>query len=160
DALKKMKMAVHEKEVSLKSSHQLVKKYEGQLREITSKKEYDALQHEIDGAKKTIAELEDQILTGMMEVDEKTAGLPKFAEAVAAAKKEAAEFEATAAQREANLRTMLQETETKYQQVEAEVPPEIKVQYQRIVKAKDHDALAAVAHRACTACSTSITIQN
>jgi len=160
DALKKLKMSVHEKEVTLKTHHQLVKKYEGQLREITSKKEFDALQHEIETTKKAIAEVEDQILTGMMEIDEQTAALPKFAGGLATARKELTDFEATAQERETNLRTMLQDTEAKHREAEAQVPAEILPAYQRIIKAKEHDALAPVRDRACSSCSTSLTVQN
>src|SRR5215471_14310217 len=47
ETVKKLKIAIHEHEVSIKAEQQLIKKYENQLGDITSKKEYDALRHEI-----------------------------------------------------------------------------------------------------------------
>src|SRR5262245_66460591 len=46
EALKKLKVANHEREVSLKTTNALVAKHERQLNEATSKKEYDALKAE------------------------------------------------------------------------------------------------------------------
>src|SRR5215831_8293978 len=47
DELKHLKVHTHEKEVSLKSATEQIKKYEKQLNDIMSKKEYDALKHEL-----------------------------------------------------------------------------------------------------------------
>src|SRR6516165_2303157 len=49
EAIKKLKVAVHDHDVSVKGCQQQIKKYEQQLNEITSKKEYDALRAEIEG---------------------------------------------------------------------------------------------------------------
>src|SRR5689334_20522616 len=52
EGLKRLKVTMHEKEVSLRTALQQVTKYEKQQNEAGSKKEYDAFQHEIDGIKK------------------------------------------------------------------------------------------------------------
>ncbi len=44
EAIKKLKVAVHEKEVTLKTTHGQIAKHQKQLNEAASKKEYDALQ--------------------------------------------------------------------------------------------------------------------
>src|SRR2546423_301568 len=51
DALKKTKVSILDKEATLKSAHQQIAKYTKQLDEAADKKQYDALQHEIGGAK-------------------------------------------------------------------------------------------------------------
>ena len=81
--LKKLKVAIHEKEGSLKSMHQTIAKHEKQLNEAGSKKEYDALQTEIATERQKCAALEDEILTGLGEVDEKTAQIPQLEKALA-----------------------------------------------------------------------------
>ena len=53
--------ATHEKEVSLKTTHGQIAKYQKQLSESASKKEYDALQIEIAAAAARTRELEDEI---------------------------------------------------------------------------------------------------
>src|SRR5437667_12663744 len=47
EAIKKLKVTVHEKEVTLKTTHGQIAKHQKQLNEAASKKEYDALQSEI-----------------------------------------------------------------------------------------------------------------
>src|SRR5438477_9717547 len=65
DQLKKLKVAVHEKEVTLRTTHQQIAKHTKQLNEAAGKKEYDALQAEIAADKKKAQELEDAILEAM-----------------------------------------------------------------------------------------------
>src|SRR5690554_3749942 len=47
EQLKRLKVRLHEQEVTLKSTHQMIAKWEKQLDTIANKKEYDALQAEI-----------------------------------------------------------------------------------------------------------------
>src|SRR5438132_1692159 len=47
EAIKRLKVTTHEKEVSLKTTNQLIAKHEKQLNEAATKKEYDALKSEI-----------------------------------------------------------------------------------------------------------------
>src|SRR5947209_7257933 len=78
DAIKKLKVAIHDKESQIKTERQRITKYEKQLEEITSKKEYDALKHEIAGVYEAISQLEDEILAAMEETDKQTAALPEI----------------------------------------------------------------------------------
>src|SRR5262249_4003550 len=63
DAIKKLKVTAQKMEGELKDRHAQIGKYERQLNEVTSKKEYDALQHEIAAARADCGRLEDEILT-------------------------------------------------------------------------------------------------
>ena len=72
DKLKHLKVSQHEKETTLKATHQQIAKYEKQLDTAASKKEYDALQTEIAHAKEKCASLEDEILATMGEIDDRT----------------------------------------------------------------------------------------
>ena len=56
EAIKKLKVTIHEKEVETKAKQQLIYKHEGQLNAAGSKKEYDALKTEIAAEKKARAE--------------------------------------------------------------------------------------------------------
>jgi len=99
DELHRLKLAVREKEGSLKQQQQQVKKFEQQRNEITSNKEYVAIQHEIADAKKKCGDLEDQILEAMLAVDEKAASVPGLDQALATAKEELTAYEAAARER-------------------------------------------------------------
>jgi len=159
DALKKQKVGIHEREVSVKAEHQLIKKYEQQLNDISSKKEYDALKHEIAGVQEKIRALEDETLTAMMEQDQIAGRVPALEEAVKKAKAEFAEFERDYGTR---LKTWVQERDDAMKLIaaeEAKLPTEVRPQYDRLVKAMGAEALAPVEGRICMACYTELTAQ-
>src|SRR5205807_1925742 len=54
DEIKKLKVTMHDKEVSLKTKNQNIVKHEKQLNQATSKKEYDALKSEIEHDRKDV----------------------------------------------------------------------------------------------------------
>ncbi len=70
EALKKLKVTIHEKEVTLKTTHDQIAKHQKQLNEAGAKKEYDALQIEIAAARAKCTELEEESLTAMGESEE------------------------------------------------------------------------------------------
>jgi predicted nucleic acid-binding Zn-ribbon protein len=159
EAIKRLKISGHAKEVSLKEAQQQIAKHEKQLNEAGSKKEYDALKAEIAAEKQKCQQLEDEILNGMMEMEERAAQVPEIEKTVAQAKKESAEHEQNARVREANLAELMAQTQKQLQEVEASLPDDVRPQYQRLVAARGEDALAAVQGRTCKACYTEITAQ-
>ena len=159
DAIKHLKVEIHSKEVALKSAHGQIAKFQKQLNDVGSKKEYDALQHEIRDAKGTCERLEEEILTGMAESEEKTAVLPELEKGVKQAKEEHARFEAGVQERLTALRTQLAEAQKQLQEQESSIPANIRPHYERVVAGMGHDALAGVKGRTCTNCYTEITAQ-
>lgn len=159
DSIKKLKVGIHEKEVSLKTAHNQIAKYQKQLSEAAAKKEYDALQNEIAVAKAHTQQLEDEILAALTESEERTAKIPELEKGVRQAKEEAAAFEKGAEERKAGLTAHLTETQAKLKEVEATVPADIRTQYNRIVNAMGADGFAVVRDRNCTSCHTALTAQ-
>jgi predicted nucleic acid-binding Zn-ribbon protein len=160
DAIKKLKVGVHEKEVSLKALHTQLTKYQKQLAEAASKpKEYEALQHEIAHAKAEASRIEDEALAEMGESEERTAKLPESEKAVRLAKEEAAAYEKGASERQAGLAAQLAEATAKLHEVEATVPSDVRGLYNRVVAAMGADAFGMVEGRSCTACYTEMTAQ-
>ena len=78
EAIKKLKVAMHDKEGTVKSTNAQVRKHEEQLGGVSSKKEYDALTTEIKNERATVQQLEEQILAALAEIDERTPKLPTF----------------------------------------------------------------------------------
>ena len=100
DALSHLKVNVRQNEGSLKQMHQQIKKWEDQSRTISSKKEYDALNHEIAEARKKCAEIEDAILEGMTQAEEQTGRIPEMEKGLKTGKEELVRFQtASKAQR-------------------------------------------------------------
>src|SRR5262249_49394491 len=73
DQLKQLKVHTHEKEVSLKATLGQLEKWDKQMQDIISKKEYEALRVESTHAREQVGKLEDDILTGMGEAEEQAA---------------------------------------------------------------------------------------
>jgi predicted nucleic acid-binding Zn-ribbon protein len=159
DAIKHLKVEIHAKEGTLKSTHGQVAKYRKQLNEAESKKEYDALQHEISQAQAECQRLEEEILSGIAESEDKTAQLPELENAVRQAKDEQAQFESIMQERLTSYQAQLAEARTQLQEREAALPANLRAQYERNVAAKGHEALSAVEGRSCAACYTEITAQ-
>jgi uncharacterized protein len=159
DALKHLKVDIHSKEGTLKATHGQIAKYQKQLNGAESKKEYDALQHEINDAKASCERLEEEILAGMAESEQKTAQLPELEKAVRQAKEEHAKFEAGIQERLTGYRTQLAETQQQLQEREAAMPANLRPQYDRVVAAQGHEAMSSVDGRSCAACRTEITAQ-
>jgi uncharacterized protein len=159
ESVKKLKVNIHEREVSVKAEQQLIKKYEQQINDIHSKKEYDALRHEIAGVQEKIRSLEDDTLTAMLELEEFQKTLPPLEEAV---KKAKAEFGVFERDQQMRLSEWARERDQATAQIAAEetkLPNDIRPQYDRIVKAMGANALAALDGRNCTACYTDVTPQ-
>ncbi|MBY0522336.1 MAG: hypothetical protein K2R98_03015 [Gemmataceae bacterium] len=159
DSLKKLKVTVSDKEKELKAKHQDSAKFEKQRNEATVKKEYDALGSELQAAKARCAELEDEILAGMTDVDERTAQLPALEKALKQAQSEVANFDQISKARQAELNTMLAAVAVELKAVEEQVPIEVRSLYEREVASRGEDALSLVQDRNCTACYTGITAQ-
>jgi predicted nucleic acid-binding Zn-ribbon protein len=160
DTIKKLKVGIHEKEVSLKTSHTQIAKYEKQLSESASKKEYDALQNEIAIARARTLQLEDEIFAAITEGEERAAKVPELEKSVRQAKDDAAAFEKGMAERNAGLSAHLSETQARLKEVEATIPAENRTEYNRIVKTMGPDGFAAVIDRNCSACNTALTVQH
>lgn len=160
EAIKKLKVSIHEKETTLKAKHQEIAKREKQRNEnVANKKEYDALGHEIATARQLCSQLEDEALAAMTEVDEKTGRLPELEKALKQAKEEVTNFDATCKKRQAELVEMLKGVQQNIQETDATLADDIRAQYQRLVAFKGEDAMSQVQGRTCVACYTEITAQ-
>ena len=160
EALKRARIKTHELEVTLKAKQQQIVKHEKQRNEATSKKEYEAFQAEIARARQDCQKLEDQILTAMVEADEQSALLPALEQTVKQARLDVTRFEEEARDRQATLSAQLAVAVQQLKDVEEQIPPMIRAQYDREVQAQGADALSSAANRTCNACGTEITAQN
>ena len=125
EAIKKLKVAIHEKEVTLKTTHGQIAKHQKQLNESGSKKEYEALQTEIAAARAKCSQLEEESLTAMGESEERTAKIPELEKAAKAAKEAFAQYEKDSGAHLASLKKQHDETLAKAKEVEATVPANV-----------------------------------
>lgn len=160
DKLKHLKVAIHEKEVSLKAKAQQIEKHLLQMNSASSKKEYDALKHEIAHDRDASKQLEDEILAAMFEVDEHIARIPELEQAVRKAKEELSQFERNHQTRLSELAAQLSQALAELKTTETSLHEDIRPAYERLIAASGEDGMSAVHGRTCTACYTEITAQN
>jgi predicted nucleic acid-binding Zn-ribbon protein len=159
DALKHIKVGVLQNEGALKQTHQQIAKFEGQIDLIQSKKENDALQHEIAHARKQCGELEDAILADMGKAEEEGARIPVLENALKAGRDELARYETTSKERVTAWSEELKRTQVQLKEVEDTLPGDIRPQYERLVAAKGEDALSLAKKNTCSACHSALTEQ-
>jgi predicted nucleic acid-binding Zn-ribbon protein len=160
ESIKKLKISLHEKEVSLKSQHQVVAKHEKQLNEASSRKEYDTLRVEIESDKKVCSKIEDAILDVMSEIETRAAQVPEYEKAVNKGKEDTARIISDIQTRRNEFTDRLNETLKSIHEVEAGLPEDVRALYDRLVAAKGDSAMASVQDRTCSACYTEITAQS
>jgi predicted nucleic acid-binding Zn-ribbon protein len=159
-ALKHLKVKAHQDDVTLKGTTDQIAKYQGQLNQIMSKKEFDALQHEITHGKEQVSKLEDQILQTLTEIDESTARLPALEKELQQARQELADFDKDSQLREGELTAELAKVKMELTETEASLPEgDLRVQYERLLRQRGDDSFASVRQKTCQACYMEVTSQ-
>lgn len=159
DSIKALKVAVHDKEVSIKANQQQAAKYLWQRNQVKEQKEYDALTHEMDNLKQMNNVLEDEALAALTEIDDKTAQIPKLEAAVAAAQAELDKWLASQESAGSEREKRLKECEAQTAELIARLSPEVRRVYDRLYAALGAECLAMVEDRSCAGCRTAVTGQ-
>lgn len=159
ETIKQLKLKLKDDEGALKTIEtQLAKLFQRSM-EVTTMKEMEATKSEIAQATAKKEALEDAILGGMTEIEERTANLPQVDETWAQAQKDFTQYQDEAQERLERLIADQKQAQANLANTEATLPPEIKSQVDRLVKAHGADAYAGVVGRVCQHCRTSITEQ-
>ncbi len=151
-------MAINRKQLDLKAGEQKVVDARVKLNGASSNKEYQALVEQIAAAEMAGSVMTDEVLESMEKLDglqllvkeaEKlhTAGMQEL-------EKTRQAIEASAA----SIRVDIERLEASLVQAEAALPPEIKVDYERVVRGKGANGLSAVDEDVCGACGQQITL--
>jgi predicted nucleic acid-binding Zn-ribbon protein len=159
DGLKHRKADVLTGEATIKSLTQNLARHEKQLDTLTDPRQIEAKEHDIANTKELIAKQEDDLLNAMSDVDERAARIPDLEAALVKAKGDFAAYEKEAAERIVRLKDELKVATAALAAEEAKIPPAIRGQYDRLVKAHGADAFAAVENQTCTHCRVGITTQ-
>jgi uncharacterized protein len=159
DAIGKMKLKIRDEEGTLKQLNTQLAKFEKQLNDAGSPKEYEAKQSEIRQAKEKITATEEAILFGMEELERATAALPSVDRRWADAQAEFEQFKVDAIERLTRMQDDQKANQELLTSLEATLPTAVKPQYDRLVKSYGADSLAGVDGRSCQQCRNAITEQ-
>jgi predicted nucleic acid-binding Zn-ribbon protein len=159
DAVSAAKQAVADNQAHRKTldkdlltAQQRLSKYKEQLMEVKTNTEYHAMQHQIEAATGEVGKVEEQILVGMLALDELTAAL-KAAEAQlktqdGALAKERAAIAAEAAAKQQSLT----ESEAERQTILPSLSRGSLDLFERVLKARQGIAVAVAANGHCSIC--------
>ena len=157
--IKSMKVAINDREVSLKANSEQIKKYKRDLDGISSKKEFDALNIEIAALEKRNSDLEDEGLTLMSQVEEAVEMIPELENTIATAKADYSKVEAEHLAQLPAWQARLTEAKQLLGEKKKLIPEEWIKPFERLLQNEGADALAVLSGRSCSACYTDITAQ-
>lgn len=159
EAIKKLKLKLKDDEGALKTVEAHLGKLYTRSMEVTTMKEMDATKHETETANGKKSMLEDAVLSGMSEIEERTNDLPNVEKRWAEAQQEFKQYQIDAAERMERLLVEQKQAGAKLIETDAQIPDEVKSPYERLVKKHGPDALAALVGRVCQSCRHSLTEQ-
>ena len=156
DELAELQKQRRKLEGDLQAVEARIAKYQGQLMEVKTNKEYTAMLHEIEAVKEERGSIETRILQAMDAADtlegairQKEAALSgeqqRVSDGLAMLKRE----EQEASERKASL-------ESDQARLEAEIPPDLVSEFVRISRARDGLAVSRVVDGLCQGCSVRI----
>jgi len=159
EAAKRTRMEADEKQLSLRQREAKITDLQRKLNEAQSNAEFKAFQDQIAADKAANAVLEDEILDRLERLDELQRQVHDAEHKLARVREELKRAEARVASEQTTLHDDLARVKDQLKHAEAALPPEFKVEYERIIKARGEASLAAVEGEACGGCNTMLTPQ-
>jgi len=158
DKAKQTQMAVDRKQLDLKAGEQKVVDLRVKLNQANSNREYQAFLEQIAAAEMAGSVLSDEILEGMERVDQLNVGVKEAEKNLAAGKQELDKARQAVESSAAAIRSDLARLEAELATAENDLPGDMKADYQRVVRSKGADSLAAADDGVCTGCGQQITL--
>jgi predicted nucleic acid-binding Zn-ribbon protein len=155
---KQSQMGVDRKQLDLKSGEQKVVDLRVKLNSANSNREYQALLEQIAAAEMAGSVLSDEILEGMEKFDEHGLSVKEAEKNLAAGKQELEKARRAVDDSAAAILADVTRLELELTEAEKTLPSDLKADYERVVRSKGADSLAASEDGVCTGCGQSITL--
>lgn len=154
--LKDIQVRQRAKEGELAEKEGLIRKYDAQLAQVKTNKEYASLQKEIDSLKADCSMVEDSILAILDEIDQVQRAVREERGRLAEVEKESVARKTEFDARGEVLKAHLDELTGKRSSVISQVPEEARRLYEKILDKKEGLALVPLVGEACGACRIDI----
>ncbi len=151
-ALKQTRMNSDEKQLQLRQREDRIKDLQGKLNSCSSNREYQTLKEQIAADTQANSVLSDEILEALERIDQQQAEVAEHQEELEKTTAYLQSLTATVEEDQVRLQAELKRVTNELQQVEKSLPAEIKVDYERMSRARGEDALAAVDGETCSGC--------
>lgn len=157
--LQQVKVARGLKETQRKSVLAKIEDFSTKLLSVKKNEEYKAIQNEIALLKSQMAKLDDELIDGELDIDDRGGKIKELEAELAKLKAEMTtflkKFDENKPADDANLADLSRQIA----EAEAIIPIEIRDSYQRVIRQRGADALALVEEGACSGCFMAVTSQ-
>lgn len=143
-------------EGELDKNTEQIRKYNQQLFEVKTNKEYSALQVEIEGLRKINSDLETRVLVEMERIEALESKRKEAARAVEAAEEEVKKTEARVQAESSEIGALAETVRAEREQAKVSIDKAILGRYEKIRTGKGSVALARIDREACEVCYRSI----
>ena len=155
--LKTLRSRYDQKDLELKSIEAEIKKYESQLKAVSSNKEYSAVLSEITTKKADISKTEDEMLLQMDSVERQQKVIEECREAKKAAEADLAAHKDEIKAQQHEVEVQLAQVNEQRKQLAAVVPRDLLHTYERILAKRGLTAVVPVVDLSCQGCFMKIT---
>ncbi len=156
--IKAARVAADQKQLQLKSAEGKIAELKIKLNQANTNREYQALKDQIAADEMATSVLEDEILEALEKIDVLKGMVPEAEKLVAKAKDDLSKLQQHVRAEEESLRADIKRLEGELRQTETSLPDDFREVYQRVVKAKGPDAMAAIEGGSCGGCYQQLTI--
>lgn len=157
DEVKKAKVIADQKQLQLKSAEAKILDLEGKLNACKTNREYQTLRDQIAADRMATKVLEDEILESLERIDALKPTVPAAESEITAAKTLLAEAEARVRAETGRLEGEVARIRADLQAAEKEFTADVRSLYERIVKQKAADGMAAAEGDTCGGCFPQLT---
>lgn len=159
DAMKKARIASDQQQLTLKQRDAKIYELEGKLNMAANNKEYQLLKDQIAADKQATAVLSDEILEGFERLESLAVEVKSLEDVLAKTKEELKRTQSRVAEAQAGIEAELAFTRERLVEREMNIPEDFRPEYDRLVKGRGQDALAAVENECCGGCFQTLSPQ-
>lgn len=159
DRVRQARVTADQKQLQLKSAEAKIADLEGKLNACKTNREYQTLREQIAADRMATKVLEDEILEALERIDALKPAVPEAERLIESARGRLAADEATIRGEAARLEEEVARVRGELAIQEQELAPDLREKYERVVKHKAADGMAAVDGQSCGGCHQQITTQ-
>ncbi len=157
--IQQIKVSKGLKEVQRKSLLGKIDDYSSKLLTVKKNEEYKAIQNEIALVKSQVNKVDDEIIDYEIDLEDRDASVKLLEADLKKAQDDLATYQKQSTEAKAGEEAKLEELAHSLLNAEAVINPDIREQYQRVIRQRGAEAMAVVESGACMGCNMSVTSQ-
>ena len=157
--VKQARLTADQKQLQLRTAEAKIADFEAKLNACKSNREYQLFRDQIAADRMATRVLEDEILEALERIDTLKPAVPEAEAAIGEAQRRLAEEDAKVRGEAGQLEAEVARIRGELDEVERELAADLREKYDRVVRHKGADGMAAVDGRSCGGCHQQITTQ-